>query len=575
MDGGREGTDMTRTGSIPVSRGGASDGGPCLREAAAAAARWIAKFRPEQAWIVSSAVAVATGLVVLAGWFAGVERVTYIFAGAVSMKANTAASIILLGIGLALLAPRNPARGWQAAGLACAGLAAAIGVATLAEYAFGWDLRIDQILVDDAPGSPGTSASGRMASFSAASFALLGVALGLLRFRNEWLAQAAALAAGLLGLVALAGYVYDARDLSGLGSHTQMAIHTSLAVLLLSGGVVSARPTGMMEALMSPGPGGVAARRLLPAAIGVPLLVGWVRLLGERRDLYSTEQGLALFATSNIAIFVALIWHTARSLNAADERRSAAEQEVRALNEELEERVSERTAELEAANQEMEAFSYSISHDLRAPLRAIDGFSRILEDEYSAELDAEATRLLGVVRSSVRQMGGLVDDLLEFSRLSRQPVNRRRVSPARVAAEAVDALAVPPERREQIVIANLPTCSADPALLKQVYVNLISNALKFTAGRAEPRIEIGSEVVGGQPACFVRDNGVGFNMRYAGKLFVVFQRLHPADQYEGTGVGLAIVQRIVQRHGGRVWAEAKVNQGATFYFTMEGPKGES
>lgn len=574
MDGGREGTDMARTGSIPASRGGASEGRRCLREAAAAAARWIAMFRPEQTWIVSSAVAVATGLVVLAGWFAGVERVTYIFAGAVSMKANTAASIILLGIGLALLAPRNQARGWQAAGLACAGLAAAIGVATLAEHVLGWDLRIDQLLVNDVPNAPGTSAPGRMASFSAASFALLGVALGLLRFRKERLAQATALAAGLLGLVALAGYVYDARELSGFGRQTQMAVHTSLSVLLLSGGVVSARPTGMMESLMSPGPGGVAARRLLPAAIAVPLLLGWLRLVGERRGLYDTEQGLALFATSNIAIFVALIWQTSRSLNAADERRSVAEQEVRALNEELEERVSERTTELEAANHEMEAFSYSISHDLRAPLRAIDGFSRILEDEYSAELDAEATRLLGVVRSSVRQMGRLVDDLLEFSRLSRQPVSRRRVNPALIVAEAIEALGVPPERREQIVIGNLPTCSADAALLKQVFVNLISNALKFSAGCEQPRIEVGSEVVGGQPVCFVRDNGVGFNMRYADKLFVVFQRLHPSDQYEGTGVGLAIVQRIVQRHGGRVWAEGRVNQGATFYFTMEGPKAE-
>lgn len=254
-----------------------------MSEAAFAAARWIGGFRPEQTWIVSSAVAVATGLVVLAGWFTGVARVTYILDDTVSMKANTALSIALLGVGLALLAPARIGRRGAAAGLACAGLAAAIGIATMAEYVFSRDLRIDQLLVNDVPNAPGTLAPGRMAPFSAASFALLGVALVLLRFRSGWLAQPAALGAGLLGMVALAGYIFDARDLSGLGRHTQMAIHTSLSVLLLSGGVVSARPNGVMEALMSPSPGGAAARRLLPAAIGVPLLVGWVRLLGERQ----------------------------------------------------------------------------------------------------------------------------------------------------------------------------------------------------------------------------------------------------------------------------------------------------
>ena len=238
----------------------------------------------------------------------------------------------------------------------------------------------------------------------------------------------------------------------------------------------------------------------------------------------------------------------------------------------LEQRVTERTAELEDANRELEAFSYSVSHDLRAPLRAVDGFSRILLEDHAASLDGDARRYLDLVRGGTQQMGRLIDDLLAFSRLSRQDLGRRIIQPTTLARQALEQLEADQAGRSlEIVIDDMPEASADPSLVRQVYVNLLSNALKFTRARSPAHIQVGSLHQNGTPVYFVRDDGVGFDMAYVGKLFGVFQRLHRSEEYEGTGVGLAIVQRVVHRHGGRVWAEGAVDQGATVFFTL--PEG--
>ena len=246
-----------------------------------------------------------------------------------------------------------------------------------------------------------------------------------------------------------------------------------------------------------------------------------------------------------------------------------AREEARRLHEELEDRVRQRTAELEA-------FSYSVSHDLRSPLRALDGFARILLEEYAPNLPPEGQEYVRDIRRNAQKMGQLVDDLLAFSRLGRQPLQRRRVAPAALVREVLEDLR--PERdarRVEVVVGDLPTCHADPALLKQVWANLLGNALKYTRKHDPARVEVGCVEQDGERVFFVRDNGAGFDMRYAGKLFGVFQRLHKAADYDGTGVGLAIVQRVIHCHGGRVWAEAAVNRGATFYFTLADSEGQS
>jgi signal transduction histidine kinase len=240
----------------------------------------------------------------------------------------------------------------------------------------------------------------------------------------------------------------------------------------------------------------------------------------------------------------------------------------------LQRRVVEATAELRAANQELEAFSYSVAHDLRAPLRSIDGFSQALLDDYAGKLGGDGEGYLTHVRESARQMSHLIDDLLQLSRVTRGELHRGSVDFSRAAQGIVARLQqMEPDRRVEIVIQDGLVATGDATLMGAVLENLLGNAWKFTRQRAVARIELGA-LAGRRPLVyFVRDNGAGFDMAYAHKLFGVFQRLHSAREFEGTGIGLATVQRIVRRHGGRVWAEAGVDQGATVYFTLDGESG--
>jgi signal transduction histidine kinase len=233
----------------------------------------------------------------------------------------------------------------------------------------------------------------------------------------------------------------------------------------------------------------------------------------------------------------------------------------------LERRVEERTAELTAVNRELESFSYSVSHDLRAPLRAIVGFVQILEEDHSASFDPDARRSLERIKANATRMGQLIDDLLTFARIGRTPLTRQRVDLNHLARTVAEEAIAAADHPVELVIEPLPPCVGEPVLLKQVLANLISNAVKFTAKTPRARVTIGA-TTNGETTYFVRDNGAGFDERFAEKLFGVFQRLHRTQEFEGTGVGLAIVQRIINRHGGRVWAEGKVNEGATFYFTL-------
>jgi light-regulated signal transduction histidine kinase (bacteriophytochrome) len=241
------------------------------------------------------------------------------------------------------------------------------------------------------------------------------------------------------------------------------------------------------------------------------------------------------------------------------------------MNTELERRVRERTAELTAANQELEAFTYSVAHDLRAPLRHIDAFTKIIFDDFAAEIPSEARRYLENIRKGSQNMSRLVDDLLNLARVGRQELKYEQTPLNPVVDEVIAELRRETANRHvEWRIGRLPVVESDPGLVKQVFANLLSNAVKYTRPRSDTVIEIGQRRIDGHSVIFVRDNGVGFNMKYADKLFGVFQRLHRADEFEGTGVGLATVERIVRKHGGRIWAESEVDRGATFYFTLNG-----
>jgi signal transduction histidine kinase len=267
------------------------------------------------------------------------------------------------------------------------------------------------------------------------------------------------------------------------------------------------------------------------------------------------------------------------------EKELQASESIRVMNAELELRVQQRTADLKAANEELESFSYSVSHDLRAPLRAIDGFSKMLLEECGEQLAAEGQRYLTVIRQNTGEMNQLIEGLLALARVGRSDLAKSRFSLCALVRKVIDDLQREREGRDvEFVVHDLPWVEADAVLIRQVLINLVSNALKYTRPRKTSRIEIGARPLGelngeGSPAAdsrfdlatpvyYVRDNGVGFNMKYADKLFGAFQRLHIRTDFEGTGIGLATVQRIIHRHGGRVWAHAEMDQGATFYFTL-------
>lgn len=263
-----------------------------------------------------------------------------------------------------------------------------------------------------------------------------------------------------------------------------------------------------------------------------------------------------------------------RSLEHEMTERRRTDDELRMLNLDLEKRVEERTSQLEAANKELESFSYSVSHDLRAPLRAVAGFSQMLAEDHAEQLNAEAQRLLGVVQGEAQRMGMLIDDLLAFSRLGRQAMQMSELDMTALARSTFDTLRTQHQNaRAELHMGSLPRCRADRGLLGQVWINLLANALKFSSKRDRPRIEVSAITDDKEHVYFVRDNGAGFDPRYQAKLFGVFQRLHDASEFPGTGVGLALVQRIITRHGGRVWADGRPDEGATFYFTLPKEQG--
>jgi len=701
---------------------------------------------------IASEATAAIGALVVVGWLLGVPALFQPHTALGAMKFNTAVCLVLLGVALRLsLAARIGTR--VARGLAVAAIA--ITVLTLCEHLFDVKLGIDELVVRD----PTTAQRpGRMPPAAVGGMLLIGLAV-LVR-PSHW-AERLGLVAALSAHVAVLGYLHGARDIYALGPQLAIAPHTALAIYGLGLAVALAEPRarGLIALLASGSPAGMLARRLLPAALGVPVLLALLDAWGAYAGLYSAELGRAMLVAANSAVFVAVIWQTASEIARSDERRRAAEEAVRRdfadarrartdllrgndrlralaqlsdafasvatsyqplleriartvadqvgdacqvrlvsddgeslngaasahcdpLREEdyraylaampavrmdgdtigarvarsgqpvcldttpaeitqqsedalrpivarlgihalavvpirahqrvigtlgvmrntpgrgyieedvtllqdladraglaidnarlydlLEQRVLERTAELEATNRELEAFSYSVAHDLRAPLRAISGFSHAVLSDAEDRLWPEDVRHLNQIASAAHRMSELIDDLLELSRISRIEPRRRKVDVSALARRVVAALRESqPKRAVTVEIADGLVAHADPRLLEIVLTNLLGNAWKFTAKRAEARIELAARA-GDRPTVFVvRDNGAGFDPAHADKLFGVFHRLHAADEFEGTGIGLATVLRIIERHGGTIWAEAAVDRGATFYFTLQ------
>ena len=286
---------------------------------------------------------------------------------------------------------------------------------------------------------------------------------------------------------------------------------------------------------------------------------------GERFGTFSSEVGVALVAVVYTVCFLLLVWLNAKSVNRTDQRRRAAEEELKY-----------HSTQLEAANKELESFSYSIAHDLRAPLRAIDGYSRSILKKEGERFDHDTTRRFNDIRSNTQMMGRLIEDILELSRLGRAKMTVANLEMGEIIKDVWKELkAVDSERNITLTIHSIPAGYGDKTLIRQVYANLLANAVKFTKNHDSAHIEVGGSAENNEDIYYVKDNGVGFDMQYYDKLFGIFQRLHSVEDFEGTGVGLATVQRIIHRHGGRVWAEGKENEGATFYFSLPSAPDEA
>ena len=516
---------------------------------------------------VSACVPIALGLMGLAGWKYNIFILATIYPGMGPINSITAMGLIFAGAALLLLF--HPTRIFKYVVLAVATLLISINGLRLLCYFMGWEYPLDQILFREKFLKASSGHNG-IAPNTAFNFVLLGSAFVLAVSRHERARNASQYLSILIAFTSylgLLGYLLRFASLYQIRGLLPMALPTVLGFLFAATGSLCLYPkSGPVSLLFSDSTGGFMARRLMPVAVFTPTLASWIFLSAHPIGNLEALTGIARFTFVNILIASLAVYSTSQRLHIGDRIRMRAEEEVLRMNSSLQGEAER----LIAANKGLEAFSYSVSHDLRSPLTHVKGYTEMLMMETAGKLEGKAARYLDVIQSETTRMGALIEDLLAFAKVERADLRMSEVSMQDLVQEIIRRLEPETQGRKVVWhIQNLPRVKADRSLLEQVLVNLLSNALKYSRKRAESRVEIGSRPSGdGMVVFYVRDNGAGFDMRSAGKLFEAFQRMHSSSEFEGTGVGLANVRSIIQRHGGEVWAESEVDKGATFFFSL-------
>ena len=493
-----------------------------------------------------AAIVVVLGVLVLTGWVFNIEFFKRPIAGLVAMNPLTAICFVLTALSMLFLVDNNKASKLQKyLGFGFTGIVFSIGMIKFIGAVNGVDWPIDEWLFRshleaDIIGN----ISNKMAPNTALCFVLTSVSVFLINnaIKKNWRpSQYLMLLVGILSMLSVLGYFYQVKFFYAFLAFLPMAIHTAIGFLLMMLAILFAYYNrGFMEELTRPGVGSTAASMLIPAALLVPLVLGYIRLYAAWKTPLSLELGTALLVMGMMIIFSFLIWVIVVGLN-----------------------------KKEQVKKEVESFSYSVAHDLRAPLRAIDGYLEILEETHETKLDDEGKYIIETVFKNTDRMRELINSLLTFSGVGNRKVEKEKVHMDQLVKDLLeDVNSSIPHNAQITTTGNFITVDGDPVLLYQVVLNMVSNGIKYSSKKENPQVEIGMKTKGKDAIFWVKDNGAGFSMKYADRLFTVFERLHTKKEFEGSGVGLAIVRRIISNHGGKVWAKGIEDEGATFFFSL-------
>jgi signal transduction histidine kinase len=499
------------------------------------------------------------GLLVMIGWMFDITLLKSITSNMIAMKPNAAIAFILISLILILYHKKNVLnKNLMVISKILTSIVILIGSLTLFENLSGHDLHIDQLLFQESPNAVIAYAPGRMAPLTSLVFLLIGIALIFLdKKRGLIISQILAFIIGFFGLLVLTSYAYHIETQTKLEPYIYAAFHAALNFVFIAIAILFLYPEqGMSRLLVSETAGGRIARLLLPIAIFIAPILGFFQALGVEIHLYDAQSGTAFLVLLTTAIFTTFVLIVAYMLMNSDLER---QQDELVLKETL--------LNLERSNKELEQFAYIASHDLNEPLRMISSYTQLLERKYHDKLDKDAIDFIGFAVDGAHRMQLLIDDLLQYSRVTTkaqplQPVDTNLL----LDQTLINLQPLINEKEAEVTHDPLPTINADGIQIMQVFQNLISNAIKFCDQK--PKIHISVKSTENEWIFSVKDNGIGIAPELHDQLFIIFRRLHTRDKYPGTGMGLAICKKIVERHKGRIWVESEVDKGTTFFFAI-------